>query len=98
MRLEEEIADVLIYALLLSHDLGIDPLEAIERKLEQNAKKYPVDLSKGNAVKYSERVVRNAKKHSPKGTQEHYAAPIQDSLFPTEPPTELMHHGDIINP
>jgi dCTP diphosphatase len=53
-RLEEEIADVLIYALLISSEVGVDPIEAIQRKLIQNDRKYPIELSKGNAVKYSE--------------------------------------------
>ena len=53
-RFEEEIADVLIFALLLCHEVGIDPAVAIQRKIAQNAKKYPVALAKGNATKYSE--------------------------------------------
>ena len=53
-RIEEEMADVLIYALLLAHEVGIDPVEAIKKKLIQNAAKYPVSLAKGNAIKYSE--------------------------------------------
>jgi NTP pyrophosphatase (non-canonical NTP hydrolase) len=51
---QEEIADVLIYALLLCHEAGIDPILAIEEKLAQNAVKYPVDLSRGNAAKYTD--------------------------------------------
>jgi hypothetical protein len=53
-RFEEEIADVLIYALLLAHEVGIDPSSAIRKKLIQNATKYPVSLARGNAIKYSE--------------------------------------------
>ena len=53
-RIEEEIADVLIYALLLAHEVGIDPAEAIRKKLIQNAAKYPVSLARGNAIKYTE--------------------------------------------
>jgi NTP pyrophosphatase (non-canonical NTP hydrolase) len=74
-RLEEELADVFIYALLFAHQIGIDPIKAIEQKLIQNSKKYPVDLSKGNAVKYSERKQLERKE----GT----SLPLQDSLFPT---------------
>jgi len=51
-RLSHEIADVLIYALLLSHATGIDPTDAIREKLIHNAEKYPVEKSKGNATKY----------------------------------------------
>ena len=50
--LAHELGDVLIFTLLLCHTAGIDPLSAIEKKLAENAKKYPVDLAKGSAVKY----------------------------------------------
>jgi NTP pyrophosphatase (non-canonical NTP hydrolase) len=51
---EEEIADVLLYLLRLSDELGVDPLAAAERKLAENARKYPVDKARGNARKYTE--------------------------------------------
>ena len=50
----DEVADVLIYALLLTDDLGEKPLELIEKKLEKNKSKYPVRLSKGRSTKYTE--------------------------------------------
>jgi dCTP diphosphatase len=34
--------------------LGIDPFEAAEQKLAENAKKYPIDKARGNAKKYDE--------------------------------------------
>jgi NTP pyrophosphatase (non-canonical NTP hydrolase) len=37
-----EIADVLIYLVLLAHELGIDLEEAVWRKIKKNAEKYPV--------------------------------------------------------
>lgn len=52
--IEEEIADVLIYALLLAHDTGIDPAEAVRRKLSKNDAKYPAEKAKGNRAKYTE--------------------------------------------
>src|SRR6056297_524422 len=39
--LSEEIADILIYLLLLSHKLDIDPLEAARKKIQKNEEKYP---------------------------------------------------------
>ena len=51
---EEEIADVLLYLVRLCDELGIDPLAAAERKLAENARKYPVDKARGNARKYTE--------------------------------------------
>lgn len=49
-----EVADVLIYALLFCHELGIDPTEAVEDKLQENAEKYPPDVARGTATKYTE--------------------------------------------
>ncbi|HKD86326.1 MAG TPA: nucleotide pyrophosphohydrolase [Terriglobales bacterium] len=59
-RLSEEIADVLIFGLLLCHEAGIDPATVIRRKLRQNAKKYPVGLANGRALKYTELRRRSA--------------------------------------
>ena len=52
---EQEIADVLLYLLRLSDVLGIDPLQAAQRKIAVNARKYPVSVAKGSARKYSRR-------------------------------------------
>ena len=51
---EEEIADVLLYLVRLADVLGIDPAAAAQRKLAENARKYPVDKARGNARKYTE--------------------------------------------
>ncbi len=50
----EEIGDVLIYLTKLAENLGIDPLEAAKAKLEINGQKYPPELAKGKASKYTE--------------------------------------------
>ena len=50
----EEIADVVMFAMLLSDRLGIDLAEAIAAKLAANEQKYPVKLARGNARKYTE--------------------------------------------
>ncbi len=50
----DEIADVLLYLTRLADALQIDPLAAAQRKLRQNARKYPVAKARGNARKYSE--------------------------------------------
>ena len=54
-RATEEIADVLIYLLRLGDKLGVDFQKTILDKMELNERKYPVDLAKGNAVKYNQR-------------------------------------------
>lgn len=50
----EEIADVLAYALVLAHDIGIDVAEVFEAKMKKNELKYPVEKAKGRAVKYNQ--------------------------------------------
>ena len=50
----EEIGDVMIYLTELGEKLGIDPVEAAKAKLEINKQKYPADLVKGRASKYTE--------------------------------------------
>lgn len=50
----DEIADVLLYLVRLADRLGVDPLAAAGRKLDENARKYPVDKARGNARKYDE--------------------------------------------
>lgn len=49
----EELSDVLYWALLLAHDLGIDLAAAFEAKLAVNAAKYPVDKARGSSRKYT---------------------------------------------
>ncbi len=53
-KIEEELADVVIYALEFANMTGIDVAAAIERKLALNAQKYPVEKAKGRSVKYDE--------------------------------------------
>jgi NTP pyrophosphatase (non-canonical NTP hydrolase) len=53
--IRKEIADIFIYLLRLADKLDIDIEEAVREKIEINAKKYPVDLAKGNATKYNKR-------------------------------------------
>ncbi len=53
-KLKEELADVLMYALLLAHKHDLNIPEIISDKIRKNAEKYPVDKSKGNATKYNE--------------------------------------------
>jgi len=52
--IEEELADVVIYALEFANQAGVDLAAAIESKLEQNAIKYPVEKARGRSVKYTE--------------------------------------------
>lgn len=53
-KIREELADVLVFALLLAHEAKIDVPSAIRDKLAKNALKYPVDKAKGRADKYDQ--------------------------------------------
>ena len=53
-KIQEELADVLAYALLLANECGLDVTEIVTAKLEANNLKYPVDKAKGSAKKYNE--------------------------------------------
>jgi NTP pyrophosphatase (non-canonical NTP hydrolase) len=47
----EEIADIQIYLTRLADQLGVDIEDAVSKKLEVNARKYPVAKAFGNALK-----------------------------------------------
>lgn len=53
-KVTEELADVLIFVLLLADRLGVDVDRSIKAKIRSNARKYPVKKSKGRARKYTE--------------------------------------------
>lgn len=53
-KIKEELADVLAYAFLMAHKEGLDIKEIVLEKVRKNGEKYPVELAKGNAKKYSE--------------------------------------------
>ncbi len=53
-RLKEELADVMIYALLLANRYKLDVEDIILKKIKKNAEKYPVKKAYGSAKKYNE--------------------------------------------
>ena len=53
-KVEEELADVFNYAFLLADKCGFDVATIIKKKIESNARKYPVDKAWGTAKKYTE--------------------------------------------
>ena len=52
-KIKEELADVLIYALLLGDNLDLDISEIIADKLDKNNQKYPAEKAYGKADKYT---------------------------------------------
>ena len=51
---KEELADVIVNCQNLLDKLGLDVDDIVNKKMEQNEKKYPVDKVKGKAKKYNE--------------------------------------------
>ena len=49
----EELGDIMIYSLLLTHEFGFNPKEVITEKLKINEEKYPVSECKGRSDKYT---------------------------------------------
>ena len=49
----DELADVLYWVLLMSHDLKIDIAQALEKKIKKNEQKYPVKKARGKHTKYN---------------------------------------------
>jgi dCTP diphosphatase len=51
--IRDEIADIALYLFELADNLGIDLLDAVEKKISKNEKKYPVDKARGRHTKYT---------------------------------------------
>lgn len=52
--IKEELADVLMYSIMLAHNLDIDIDEIIINKLKENEEKYRIEDARGNSKKYTE--------------------------------------------
>lgn len=50
----DELADVIIYCMHMADSLGVDIEEIINKKMDKNEKKYPVEKSRGTSKKYTE--------------------------------------------
>ena len=51
---KEELADVLVYCQDLLDALGLDVDEIVNKKMDKNELKYPVEKAKGSSTKYTE--------------------------------------------
>ena len=52
--IKDELADVLIYAMLLANDLGLDVEKIVKNKIGKNEMKYPVEKAYGVKTKYTD--------------------------------------------
>ena len=53
-KVEEEVADVLLYCYMLCDCYGLDPIATMKKKMKRNAEKYPVERSYGSSKRYDE--------------------------------------------
>ena len=53
-QVKDELADVFYYLIRMADILEVDLESALKSKMHQNAEKYPVARSKGNAKKYTD--------------------------------------------
>ena len=53
-KIQDELADVLIYALLLSNELNVNLEQAVIDKIKKNGEKYPIEKAYGSNKKYNE--------------------------------------------
>ena len=53
-KMKDELADVLIYAILLASELEVNILTRVNNKIEKNTNKYPIDKFKNSNLKYNE--------------------------------------------
>ena len=54
VRVREELADILIFALMLLEKYGLDLEKIVQEKLASNAEKYPADKARNSAAKYTD--------------------------------------------
>jgi len=50
-KIREEIGDIAIFVLMLSHDLAVDLSSAVSDKIALNGRRYPVETNRGRARK-----------------------------------------------
>lgn len=50
----DELADVLYWLVMLANHYSIDLTAALDKKMDKNETKYPIEKAKGSAAKYTE--------------------------------------------
>ncbi len=53
-KVEEELADIFLFAIQFANMTGIDIAAIIEAKIKRNGEKYPVEKARGRSDKYTE--------------------------------------------
>lgn len=53
-KVTDELADILIYCVLMADSLGVNVESIMNEKMDKNEEKYPIEKAKGNSKKYTE--------------------------------------------
>ncbi len=53
-QVKEELADIMIYCVLMADSVNVDIIKIMDDKLKKNSEKYPIEKAKGNSRKYTE--------------------------------------------
>ena len=53
-KLKEELADILVYSIMISEKYGFNIEDIIMSKMTKNERKYPIEKSYGKSNKYNE--------------------------------------------
>lgn len=53
-QMADELADVYYWLIMLANHYNIDLTEALNKKMDENEMKYPIEKAKGNSAKYNE--------------------------------------------
>ncbi|MFJ7921541.1 nucleotide pyrophosphohydrolase [Lysinibacillus fusiformis] len=57
-KMKDELADVLIYAILFANEMDMNLIHIINNKLQKNNEKYPIEKFAGKNTKYNEINIR----------------------------------------
>ena len=60
-QVKDELADVIVYCRNMLDELGLDEDGIVNEKMTKNEAKYPVELAKGSAQKYTELKMKGRK-------------------------------------
>ena len=60
-QVKDELADVIVYCRNMLDELGLDEDDIVNDKMTKNEAKYPVELAKGSAQKYTELKMKGRK-------------------------------------
>lgn len=52
-KLEDELADILLYCFIFAHEIGVDPIKIMENKLLRNEERFPVETVKGTSGRFT---------------------------------------------